>query len=190
MIDATDEWNQYIYSARLSHFGDILARIYMPFAESVACKIVDKLPFDYDLECAFSDAYMALATSIPKFENGHGACFETFVGQRIFGEIMDSIRKQDMLTRSVRDGGRTMNRIEKPVAVNEAQAFFDSFNAEIWSHLRMKMNPDDNTLLWHIIQNKHGEATLRRMFHVDAPTLVRWIDRIKDEVRLILVEQT
>jgi DNA-directed RNA polymerase specialized sigma subunit len=188
MIDAADEWTEYEESGRREHFRNKLVLKYQPFAESVAVKIAKKLPDSYSYEQALSDAYVALLGSITRFEYGHGACFETFVGQRIFGEVMDSLRKQDILSRAARNSGQTISTLEDDIVVEEHHAFSDLFQDEVWELIEARMPLDDKLLLHHAIKKQVREMDLRRLFQVDGATLAVWLDRVTNDARRILID--
>jgi|TARA_R110000824_G_scaffold86938_2_gene214685 DNA-directed RNA polymerase specialized sigma subunit len=186
-VDAADAWTLYWDSYKLDEFRDDLIMLYLPFVESVAARIQKGLPRAYSLDQAKSDAAVALIGSIAKYEYGHNATFETFIGPRIFGAIMDSLRLQDMLTRGARAAGCTVSSLDAPVLIEEYQAFSEILESEARIALINEMNFDDQKLLWYVTEEPTTEAGLRRHFGVDRVTLVHWMDRVIHQAQDILL---
>lgn len=195
MIEATDEWNAYWdsgtgESSRIDEVRNELFMKYIPFADKVATKISQRLPRAYSIDQAKSDAYTAILESIPKFEYGHNACFETFVGQRIFGEIMDSLRKQDMLSRSARSAGYEMHPLEIPVLIQEYQAFSSVLYTETKQVICENLPFDDQKLLWYLTENRVSERELLKSFDVSRAEMIIWADRCLKDARTLLCQHS
>lgn len=186
-VDATDAWTLYWDSRRLDVYRNDLVLLYLPFVESVAARIQKGLPRAYSLDQAKSDAAVALIGSIEKYEYGHNATFETFIGPRIWGAIMDSLRLQDMLTRGARFAGCTMTSLDAPVLIEEYKAFSEILEFEARTALITDMEFDDQELLWYVTEEPTTEAGLLRRFRVDRVTLVNWMNRVIHQAQQILL---
>lgn len=69
----------------------------------VARKIHSKMPSSVEIEDMISDGFIGLMDAIDKFDPSRSNKFKTYAEWRIRGEILDELRKQDVLPRSVRD---------------------------------------------------------------------------------------
>lgn len=186
MIDAGDQWDTYWASGKMNCYRDELALAYTPFAEKVSGKIIQKLNQCYEHDQAMSDANYALLDSIPRYELGKSACFETFAGKRIWGCIMDSLRRQDMLSRTARLDGQTIGTLDKPILVPEGRAFVDVVDSEVIEDVKHNLDFDDMNLFWHAIENKTGEKEIRRLFQLTSAELVKRMDRIRMTAAYVL----
>jgi DNA-directed RNA polymerase specialized sigma subunit len=188
MIDAGDHWDAYWQSGKLDCYRDELIEAYTPFCESFACKICKKLPQEYAFDQAMSDAYVALIESIPLYELGHDACFETFIGRRIFGGIMDSLRRQDILSRRSRDGGQSIVQLRHHVMVDEHTAFSDVYQEEIWEYLETILTLDEQSLLWQACRNRVRHSELKKQFCLKGDELINALDHVTYKARTALIE--
>jgi RNA polymerase sigma factor for flagellar operon FliA len=75
---------------------------YEPLARYLARRALAKAPPHQAAEDLLSYAHRGLLDAITKFEPGRNLKFETYASRRIGGEIIDGLRRQDPLTRPVR----------------------------------------------------------------------------------------
>jgi RNA polymerase sigma factor FliA len=83
---------------------------HLPLARYLVRRMAAHLPSHVDEEELMSAAVMGLITSADRFEPSRGIQFKTFAEQRIKGIIMDELRSQDWLSRSVRDKYKRLER--------------------------------------------------------------------------------
>lgn len=81
---------------------ELLTAHYEPLARYLARRALAKAPPHQDKEDLISYAHYGLLDAIRKFEPERGFKFETYASRRITGEIIDGLRKQDPLGRTVR----------------------------------------------------------------------------------------
>ena len=62
---------------------------------------------------------IGLMDAASRYEEGHGTQFETFASQRIEGAMLDELRQNDWMPRSVR---KTLRQIEKAIAQASSSA--------------------------------------------------------------------
>ena len=196
MDDATDEWSLYWESGGSDHHRDILFEHYRPFAESVAHKVHKKLSSAYSADLCVQDAYMAIFNGIERYTYGHDACFETFIGQRIFGSIMDSLRRQDMLARSVRDSGMGMDSLEETGQDNLIchdnlfdEIFAEEFETDLWKRIREGLEYFEAEYLWHTVKNKSSERDMRALYNMKSHELTEWTNEIYRKVGNIFYDK-
>ena len=95
---------------------DELIVSHLPLVKFLVGKIASQLPPHLDREDLMSAAIVGLITAAERFDPNRGVQFKTFVEQRIRGTIMDELRAQDWLTRSLRD---KFKRLEREFAILE-----------------------------------------------------------------------
>jgi RNA polymerase sigma factor for flagellar operon FliA len=89
---------------------DELIVTHLPLVKFLVAKIAAQLPQHLDREDLMSAAVIGLITSAERFDPARGVQFKTFVEQRIRGTIMDELRSQDWLTRSLREKFKRLER--------------------------------------------------------------------------------
>jgi RNA polymerase sigma factor for flagellar operon FliA len=89
---------------------DELIVAHLPLVKFLVAKIAAQLPQHLDREDLMSAAVIGLITSAERFDPTRGVQFKTFVEQRIRGTIMDELRSQDWLTRSLREKFKRLER--------------------------------------------------------------------------------
>jgi RNA polymerase sigma factor for flagellar operon FliA len=83
-----------------------LLRVYMPLVERTVNQMKKKLPHSVDRNELISFGMTGLLDAIRK--NPEGPYFEPYAMQRIRGEILDGLRQNDVLSRSLRKKERDM----------------------------------------------------------------------------------
>lgn len=97
---------------------DQLIMDYAPLIRFVAQRIAARLPSNIDLDDLISAGVIGLMDAIEKYDPGRDNKFKTYAEFRIRGAILDELRSQDWVPRSVRDKAK---RIEKTYAELEQQ---------------------------------------------------------------------
>lgn len=92
---------------------------YTPLVKRIAYHLMAKLPASVQVEDIIQNGMLGLIDAIGRYEEGLGAQFETYAVQRIRGAMLDGLRENDWLPRSLR---RDMRRIE--AAVNSLEQKF------------------------------------------------------------------
>jgi RNA polymerase sigma factor (sigma-70 family) len=90
---------------------------YAPLVKRIAYHLMAKLPASVQVEDIIQNGMMGLLDAIGRYEEGLGAQFETYAVQRIRGAMLDGLRENDWLPRSLR---RDMRRIEAAVPARTA----------------------------------------------------------------------
>ncbi|MCL2658328.1 MAG: RNA polymerase sigma factor FliA [Betaproteobacteria bacterium] len=91
---------------------------YVPLVKRIAYHLMAKLPASVQVEDIVQNGMLGLLDAISRYEEGLGAQFETYAVQRIRGAMLDGLRENDWLPRSLR---REMRRIETAVHQLEQQ---------------------------------------------------------------------
>jgi len=87
-----------------------------PLVKRIAYHMMVKLPAGVDVDDLIQAGMIGLMDAIDRYQDGHGAQFETYAAQRIRGAMLDELRASDWLPRSARKNLRQMEQ-----AVNKLQ---------------------------------------------------------------------
>ena len=85
---------------------------FAPLVRRMAHHLAAKLPPSVEIDDIIQAGMMGLMDAAARYEEGHGAQFETFASQRIRGAMLDELRQNDWLPRSTR---KALRRIEASV---------------------------------------------------------------------------
>jgi RNA polymerase sigma factor for flagellar operon FliA len=91
-------------------YRDRLMLHYAPLVKYVAGRVGTGLPAHVDVADLVQSGIFGLADAIEKFEPERGLKFETYAMLRIKGAILDELRSQDWVPRSVRGRARDVER--------------------------------------------------------------------------------
>jgi RNA polymerase sigma factor for flagellar operon FliA len=97
-----------------------IIKFYLPFVKYLSDRIMQHLPNEVrenNKEDMYIEGIIGLMESIEKYDIDKNVKFETFASKRIRGSIIDTLRKDDYLSKNVREQAK---RIEK--AYNEIES--------------------------------------------------------------------
>ena len=89
---------------------DQLIMDYAPLIRFVAQRIAARLPSNIDLDDLISAGVIGLMDAIEKYDPSRDNKFKTYAEFRIRGAILDELRSQDWVPRSVRDKAKKVER--------------------------------------------------------------------------------
>lgn len=101
-----------MYDAQGNLDKNHLVEAYAPLVKRIAYHLMAKLPASVQLDDVIQNGMVGLLDAIGRYEDGLGAQFETYAVQRIRGAMLDGLRENDWLPRSMR---RDMRRIEEAI---------------------------------------------------------------------------
>ncbi len=107
-----------MYNAAGQIDKDQLVQRFAPLVKRIAYHLMARLPASVEVDDLVQNGMMGLLDAIGRFESGLGAQFETYAAQRIRGAMLDGMRENDWLPRSLR---RDFRRIEEAIARLEQQ---------------------------------------------------------------------
>lgn len=117
-LSAVDElWNEF-KSTGNDRARDALIVHYAPLVKYVAARLSVGLPASVDQEDLASAGIVGLMEAVSKFEPGRGYKFESYAAARIRGAIIDDLRTQDFVPRSVR---RQARKVEEALSKLQRQ---------------------------------------------------------------------
>jgi RNA polymerase sigma factor for flagellar operon FliA len=91
---------------------------YAPLVKRIAYHLMARLPASVQADDLIQNGMLGLLDACGRFEDGQGAQFETYAVQRIRGAMLDGLRENDWVPRSVR---REMRRVEAAITQLEHQ---------------------------------------------------------------------
>lgn len=83
---------------------------YAPLIKLIAQKIVSKLPPNVDIDDLISSGVIGLMDAIDKYDPTRDNQFKTYAEFRIRGSILDELRSQDWVPRSIREKTKLLER--------------------------------------------------------------------------------
>jgi len=83
---------------------------YSPLIKYIAQKIAARLPANIELDDLISSGVIGLMDAIDKYDSGRDNKFKTYAEFRIRGAILDELRAQDWVPRSVREKAKQLER--------------------------------------------------------------------------------
>ena len=98
-----------MYTAKGTVDRDHLLTAHMPLVKRLAHYMKAKLPPSVEVDDLVQAGMIGLLDAINRFEDTHGAQFETYAVLRIRGAMLDELRSSDWLPRSMR---QNMRKIE------------------------------------------------------------------------------
>ena len=93
-----------------------LVQRFVPLVKRIAYHLMARLPANIQFEDLVQNGMLGLLDALNRFEEGFGAQFETYATQRVRGAMLDGLRENDWLPRSLR---RELRRIEGAINVLE-----------------------------------------------------------------------
>jgi RNA polymerase sigma factor for flagellar operon FliA len=83
---------------------------HIPLVQYLVAKISAKLPQHLDMQDLMSSAMIGLINAADRFDPSRGVLFKTFAEQHVRGTILDELRSYDVLSRSMRDKYKRLER--------------------------------------------------------------------------------
>lgn len=108
MIDVDRLWNQY-ERRPTKRVRTQLIEHYVGLVDNVASSVAFKLPKTVERDDLVSAGYLGLMDAVDKFEPSRGLKFETYAVNRVRGAMLDELRLNDWVPRSVRSRNRQMD---------------------------------------------------------------------------------
>ncbi len=171
---------------------------YAPLVKYIAQKIASRLPANIELDDLISCGVIGLMDAIEKFDPSRDNKFKTYAEFRIRGAILDELRSQDWVPRSVREKAKL---IEKAYAKLESELGRMATDEEMCAELNMNqdefhdllnkaksvslLNIDDTSLMGRgdknlmssLLENRRGSNPF------SAVTFKRAQDKIKESIK-------
>ncbi|MFV8827173.1 FliA/WhiG family RNA polymerase sigma factor [Alkalihalobacterium sp. APHAB7] len=109
-------WDKWI-GTRDNEAADSLIRLYMPLVRYHVSRVASGLPRNVNKDDLISHGMMGLYDALEKFDSQRDLKFDTYASFRIRGAIIDGLRKEDWLPRSLREKSKkvesTIQKLEQ-----------------------------------------------------------------------------
>lgn len=115
---------------------DALLDQHSTLVKKLAYQLKSKLPPSVELDDLIQAGMMGLLDAANKYEDGHGAQFETYAAQRIRGSMLDELRSSDWLPRSIR---KNMREVETSISKLEQQLGRQPSETEVAKNLSLSL---------------------------------------------------
>jgi len=115
-------------------------------------QLVAKLPASVDLDDLIQAGLIALLNAASRYQEAQGAQFDTYASLRIRGAMLDELRANDWLPRSIR---KTSREVESAVHKVEQKLGRAASETEIAAHLNVPL-PEYQSML----QDLHGSQLI------------------------------
>jgi RNA polymerase sigma factor for flagellar operon FliA len=127
-----------MYNANGKSDKNQLLKEHAPLVKRLAYQLRAKLPSSVEVDDLIQAGMIGLLDAVNRYEESHGAQFETYAVQRIRGAMLDELRSTDWLPRNLR---QNMRKIE--VAMSALQQKLGRMPTEIEVAKSMKMTLAD-----------------------------------------------
>ncbi|MCC6071298.1 RNA polymerase sigma factor FliA [Massilia sp. GCM10020059] len=109
---------------------------HMPLVKRLAHHMKAKLPPSVEVDDLVQAGMIGLLDAISRYEETHGAQFETYAVLRIRGAMLDELRNSDWLPRSMR---QNMRKIETAMATLQQKLGQPPTESEVAKYLKMSL---------------------------------------------------
>jgi RNA polymerase sigma factor for flagellar operon FliA len=140
---------------------------YAPLVKRIAHHLMGRLPASVNVDDLIQSGMLGLLEAAKRYEPGRGASFETYVGIRIKGAMLDGLRKGDWTPRSVH---RNVRRISDTMRQLEHKLGRDPTDAEVAEAMGLSQTEYYNALkdargakLFHFteLSDEEGDSVFR-----------------------------
>lgn len=104
---------------------DKLVTEYAPLIKYIAQKIAARLPANVELDDLISSGVIGLMDAIEKYDASRDNKFKTYAEFRIRGAILDELRAQDWVPRSIREKAKLLERVYNRIEQQKGRAATD-----------------------------------------------------------------
>jgi RNA polymerase sigma factor for flagellar operon FliA len=108
----------------------------MPLVKRLAHQMKAKLPPSVEVDDLVQAGMMGLLDAINRYEENHGAQFETYAVLRIRGAMLDELRSSDWMPRSTR---ANMRKVEQAMAALQQQLGRPPSESEVAKSLKLSL---------------------------------------------------
>ncbi|MGM0592956.1 MAG: RNA polymerase sigma factor FliA [Pseudomonadota bacterium] len=127
---------------------DQLIERHAPLVKRVAYHLLGRLPDSVQADDLIQSGMIGLLEAARNYENSHGASFETYAGIRIRGAMLDEVRRNDWVPRSVH---RRSRELAEAIRRLEARLGRTAQDIEIASEMAIGLEE-----YYHMLQDVSG----------------------------------
>jgi RNA polymerase sigma factor for flagellar operon FliA len=126
-----------MYTAKGKADKNILLTEHMPLVKRLAHHMKAKLPPSVEVDDLVQAGMIGLLDAINRYEETHGAQFETYAVLRIRGAMLDELRSSDWLPRSMR---QNMRKIEAAMSTLQQKLGHPPTESEVAKMLKLSLS--------------------------------------------------
>jgi RNA polymerase sigma factor for flagellar operon FliA len=115
--------------------SDLLTQ-YAPLVKKLAHQMKAKLPPSVEVDDLIQAGMIGLLDACGRYEDTHGAQFETYAVQRIRGSMLDELRSNDWMPRGMR---QNMRKVEAAMHVLQQKLGRAPLESEIAKHMKVPL---------------------------------------------------
>jgi RNA polymerase sigma factor for flagellar operon FliA len=124
------------YAENQTRSSDDVVREYLPLVKKIGLHLVARLPSDVELDDLMQVGMIGLIQARESYDASLGASFSTFAGIRIKGAMLDEVRRNDWVPRSVQ---QKIKRVSHAIRDAEARLGRSVTDSEIANELGMSL---------------------------------------------------
>lgn len=113
-----------------------LLELHVPLVKKLAHQMKAKLPPSVEVDDLIQAGMIGLLDAVNRYEDTHGAQFETYAVQRIRGAMLDELRSTDWLPRSIR---QNMRKVENAMHKVQQKLGRPPLEAEIAKEMKISL---------------------------------------------------
>ncbi|CAN5850005.1 RNA polymerase sigma factor FliA [soil metagenome] len=125
-----------MYTASGKSDKNSLLREHAPLVKRLAYQLKARLPPSVEVDDLIQAGMIGLLDAVNRYEDNHGAQFETYAVQRIRGSMLDELRSSDWLPRGVR---QNMRKIENAMNLLQQKLGRPPQETEVAKHLKLSL---------------------------------------------------
>lgn len=125
-----------MYTVKGKSDKDYLLEQHVPLVKRLAHHMKAKLPPNVEVDDLIQAGMIGLLDAVNRYEEGHGAQFETYAVLRIRGAMLDELRSNDWLPRSIR---QNMRKIETAMSALQQQLGHVPTESEVAKMLKLSL---------------------------------------------------
>ncbi len=125
-----------MYNANGKTDRDILLTQHAPLVKKLAYQMKARLPPSVEVDDLVQAGMIGLLDAVNRYEETHGAQFETYAVQRIRGAMLDELRSSDWLPRSMR---QNMRKIETAMTALQQRLGRPPKETEVAKQLKLSL---------------------------------------------------
>ena len=125
-----------MYTVKGKADKNFLLTEHMPLVKRLAHQMKAKLPPSVEVDDLVQAGMMGLLDAINRYEENHGAQFETYAVLRIRGAMLDELRSSDWMPRSTR---ANMRKVEQAMAALQQQLGRPPSESEVAKSLKLSL---------------------------------------------------
>lgn len=125
-----------MYTAHGKSDKNHLLQEHAPLVKRLAHQMKAKLPHSVEVDDLVQAGMIGLLDAVNRYEDNHGAQFETYAVQRIRGAMLDELRNSDWLPRSIR---QNMRKIEDAMQKLQQRLGRPPLETEVAKQLKMSL---------------------------------------------------